>query len=316
MRAIGWLAVAGLALAGCRAVPQNTALRESVEETLFHGGVERTYRLYDPASRDPETEVPLLVALHGGGGDGRSMERLTRFGFNRIADREGFLVAYPDGLDRRWRDGRGAREGGAGADVDDVGFLAALIDHLAERFAVDRNRVFVTGMSNGAMMSHRFGAERPDRVAAIACVAGGVPRRLVTADLPRRRIAVLSIRGTKDPLVPWEGGAIGFGLGDLGTVLSGPASLYFWAGREALPRIEPLPDGDPEDGMEVFRWTFENPGGGPPAVLLEIHGGGHTWPGGWQYLPGFLIGPTLRAFDACASIWSFFSEKDTMHSLE
>ena len=133
------------------------------------GGMDRTAWVHQPAA-GTGAAPPLVVCLHGGFGQGAGMALYS--GFDRVADRFGFVVAYPDGHRRSWNDGRGNTPAGRDG-VDDVAFAAALLDQLSTRLAYDPRRVYVTGISNGAMMAQRLGCELPERIAAIAPVAGG-----------------------------------------------------------------------------------------------------------------------------------------------
>ena len=130
--------------------------------------------------------MPLVVVLHGGGGNAENIEEVT--GFSEKADEEGFIVVYPDGsgrLDRyllTWNAGfccGYALEN----NIDDVGFIRALIEYLQEKYAINRNMIYVTGISNGGMMSYRLGAELSDIVAAIAPVAGSIGGQATEEDI-------------------------------------------------------------------------------------------------------------------------------------
>jgi polyhydroxybutyrate depolymerase len=305
-----FLALAAL-LPACRSHPPNIALGTSEEGTLRHDGRDRRYLLYrSPSLVLTSGKVPLLLALHGRGGDAKSMEYLTAYGFNALADRDGFLVVYPEGERRRWNDGRKVKDvTGEEKGIDDVGFLVALIDRIIENLPVDPARVFITGMSNGGFMSHRLAVERPDRIAGAAAVGAAVPEILLLLSRPKVPVPVLMIGGTDDPLVPWEGGTVGRRAFRRGEILSGEESARFWAARNrcaAEPEVTLLPDPDPGDSMRVKRFLFRPGKGGADVALYAVEGGGHTWPGGWQYLNRFLIGKTCRDFDACDEIWEFF----------
>jgi polyhydroxybutyrate depolymerase len=277
--------------------------------TLAFGGLTRTYRLrVSPASRRP---MPLVLALHGGGGTGEHMERLTLGGFNRLADREGFAVVYPDGVERHWNDGRGTQAYRSHRDnIDDVGFLAALIGYAARSIPVDLRRVYATGISNGGLMSFRLARELADRIAAIAPVAISMSEQLLQMRTPARPISVLLIPGTQDPLVPWEGGEIGFAGGrKVGRVISVAESVRFWATHNQCPPTPAVtwePDRDPFDGTRVRRVAYGPCREGTEVVLYAVEGGGHTWPGGQQYLAERLVGRTSRDIDANEVIWGFF----------
>ena len=277
---------------------------------IAHKGLKRTYRIHIPQSFSREKPVPLVVALHGGGGTGMHMERLTLDGFNTLSDKEGFIVVYPDGIERHWNDGRTkVRYRTHREKIDDVGFLSALIDRLIEERNVDPRRVYATGMSNGAMMSFRLACEVPHKLAAVAPVGGAMPveqKQLCKHTTP---ICVLVMANTMDPCVPWGGGQIRVAFRPLGTVLSVPDSVQFWAahnGCSATPAVTTLPDSDSQDGTRVRREVYRGGRKGTEVVLYAIEGGGHTWPSGHQYLAERYIGRTCRDINACQVIWEFF----------
>jgi polyhydroxybutyrate depolymerase len=279
-------------------------------DSILFAGLERTYRIHIPPSYDKAKPLPLLIALHGGGGTGKAMEKLTLGGFNKISDREGFIVVYPDGIEKHWNDGRENVSYRAHREkVDDVGFISALIDDLAEKRNIDRNRVYVTGISNGAMMSFRLACELSQKITAIAPVAGAMPENLPSRCSPSRRIPVLMISNTDDRLVPWEGGDIRFGRKKFGRTLSVRETVKYWVHHNqclAAPVISMEPDRDPKDGTRVRQEAYGPCGEGAWVVLYAIEAGGHTWPGGHQYLPEWLIGKTSRDIDANEVIWNFF----------
>lgn len=283
-----------------------------------HDGLDRTYRLHLPATDDPGKPTALLVVLHGGGGSGEKMEHLTLGGFNRLADTEGFVVVYPDAArypvaKPNWNDGRGVEKYPAHRDgVDDVGFLSALIEHLAKTYGIDRGRVYVTGASNGAIMAFRLACESSDRITAIAPVIGSMAEPAAGQCAPSRPVSVLMISGTEDPLVPWEGGPVRFGRQRLGRVLPVHDAIRFWVRHnkcDPSPRVTRVPDIDPSDGTRVVHETYDRCGQGTEVALYRIEGGGHTWPGGYPYAPLSVIGATSRDLDGSRAIWEFFREK-------
>jgi polyhydroxybutyrate depolymerase len=269
------------------------ACRPPGSSTLQVNGVTRHFEEFVPTDTPG---MPLVIALHGRGSTGKQMERFTHL--DDIAAREQFAVVYPDGIDHRWNDGRQP------TGIDDVAFIAHLIDDMAARHAIDRSRVFVTGMSNGAMMSYRLACDLSDRIVAIAPVAGDLPTGPCK---PVRPVSVLAINGTDDPLVPYAGGVAGRG----GTVLSSPDSTEFFARADGctdtITRDEPDPA--PDDGVRSHDRRYRCPAR-LDVELVTLEGGGHTWPGGPQYLPKVLIGPTSRDFDASERIWEFFSDRE------
>lgn len=199
-----------LILAGVAAVAVslNAAPRTGVDRTIEHGGRTREYRLYVPPELDRNKPAPLVFALHGGGGDAAREE--GRSPYNEYAERDGWIVVYPTGVDNRWNDLRGY-EGFLShrEDVDDVGFIEALLGELSAEFAIDTNRVFVTGGSNGGLMSHTLAARLADRIVAIAPIVGSMARPAYEGFRPSRLVSVLMINDKGDPRILWDGGASG-----------------------------------------------------------------------------------------------------------
>jgi polyhydroxybutyrate depolymerase len=275
-------------------------------DSMVHRGVWRHYALYVPAEQDSGLLRPLVIVLHGGGGDGAKVAALT--GFSRLADTAGFIVAYPEAVNRHWNDGRNVRRFRAQREqVDDVGFMAALIERLSVDQGVDPKRVYATGISNGGMMCHRLAIELGDRLAAIAPVAAGLPEPLAEVR-PVHPVSVVAVSGTSDPLVPYQGGGVGL-LHKRGRVLSAAATADFWVrankcAKEIAP--ETLPDADPADRTRVVcsRWTEGREGS--EVVLYTVEGGGHTWPLGVRRPRSF--GRVSRDIDATRLIWDFFRE--------
>jgi polyhydroxybutyrate depolymerase len=283
--------------------------------SFMHKNLERTYIIHFPDTYVNSMKVPLVIALHGRGGEGSSMILVTKGGFSKLSDRNGFIVVYPDGIAKGWNDGRIDEEANDRAlkeNIDDVGFLSALIDRMIKDYNVDPQRVYVTGISNGAIMSYRLACELSGKIAAIAPVDGNIPFMLLHECFPSSPVSVLAINNVDDPLVPFEGGEImgHFKRVKLGKVLSVNESISFWVRYNScsdIPLIDQEPDRDPEDGTRVLRKEFTKGRRGTEVILYKIDGGGHTWPGGLQYLPAWLIGKTSRDIDACTVIWNFFS---------
>ncbi|MBM4277175.1 MAG: phospholipase [Deltaproteobacteria bacterium] len=294
------------------AIAQNSLDRE-LPRSIHVGGLERTYQLYPPSSYDSSRSLPLVILLHGGGGTGEGMEKLTMGGFNRLADREGFIVVYPDGIEKHWNDGRGLQAYRAHREnIDDVGLISALIEHFIRTLNVDPNRIYAAGISNGGQFSQRLACELSDRIAAIGVVAAQLPEHLPSSCALKKPVSVLMMPGTEDPLVAWEGGEIGFRRGrKFGRVLSVRESIDFWVEQNRCPGSPVVtygPDRDPKDGTRVRRQAYGPCGEGAEVVLYAIEGGGHTWPGGDQYLPAGIIGRTSRDIDANEVIWNFFKK--------
>ncbi|MBI4846328.1 MAG: hypothetical protein HY810_07660 [Candidatus Omnitrophica bacterium] len=285
-------------------------------DSIIFGGLKRTYLIHIPPSHDKTKSMPLLIALHGGGGTGKNMVKLTMGGFDKLSDKKGFVVAYPDGIEKHWNDGRNGKETGYRAhkeDIDDVGFISALIDTLIKKLNIHPKRVYITGMSNGAIMSYRLACELTEKIAAIAPVAGNLPQNLYPSCSPSKPISVLAINNVNDPLMPFAGGNITgpVGFKKLGKVLSTSDTIRFWVNHNNCsisPVITHEPDNNPEDGTWIQKEIYGNGKDGTEVILYAITGGGHTWPGGYPYLNEKIIGKTSRDIDANEVIWDFFEK--------
>jgi polyhydroxybutyrate depolymerase len=221
-----------------------------------------------------------------------------------VADREGFIIAYPDGIDRGWNDGRGINEG-----IDDVEFTRDMVREIDSEYVVNPKMIYATGISNGGFMSFRLACDAPDLVAGIAPVAALMSVPLEHSNTSTTPVSILLINGTEDPLVPWEGGEIGGRLGGRGEAISTQATIDYWVafdGCRTTPDVTPLPDPDPGDGTTATQSSYPDGRDRTEVTLCAVNGGGHTWPGGPQYLSKMIIGLVSRDFDASVYIWDFF----------
>jgi len=273
--------------------------------SMSHGGLERVFRVYLPAGHGGP--LPLLFVLHGGGGSAGNMEWLTENAFERIADRDGVLVAYPEGVGNSWNDGRqDLRAEAAQRGIDDVGFLRTLPTEIAASYDVDLTRVYSTGISNGGFMSFRLACDAADVFAAVAPVTANLSADVAPQCMPARPISVAILNGTEDPLVPWGGGQVRVLLQRRGEVLSTMATLERWREIDDCGAVETGQVIDNvADDETTLRRHVASCARGTELLLVEIIGGGHTWPGGVQYLPELLVGRTSRELEASDAIWEF-----------
>ena len=262
------------------------------------GSAARTSILHAPPGYDGTKALPLILSFHGFSSNGPEQALLTRM--NAAADAHGFLVAYPEGIASSWNAGKCCGTSWANA-VDDIGFVKALVEKLSADYCVDPRRIYATGMSNGGFISHRIGCELGDVFAAIAPVAGvlGVD---FSSCKPPRAIPVLQIHGTKDPLVPYDGGYPVVNVG-----LSG--ELDFPSVAATLARWRVI-DGCTEESETIYqhgdatcvRWASCQ--GGAEVALCTLEDGGHTWPGGLPIPP---LGKTSTDLNATEAMVSFFA---------
>lgn len=275
-----------------------------------HDGRTREFLLHVPA-RTPSSPAPLLIVLHGRGGTAKGLVKLTNSRFNELSDAGGFYAAYPTGLGKSWNNFGDDMTGYAHRNnIDDSGFIAALIDRLAASYPIDRDRVFAAGLSNGGFMCFRLACELSGKIRGIAAVAATNTVEQKAKCRTSRPVSVMIINGTDDPIIPYNGGEVVLLGRSRGRITSTEDTVAEWAridacrnGRETLE----LPDRDPSDGTRVTRTSIGTCGGGARVVLLRVDGGGHTWPGGAHYLSTGLVGRTSRDINACDEIWNFFS---------
>ena len=309
--ALLFAAIAMLFLPGCS---NKTALTTGLSSgSITWDGLERTYLVYVPYSYDGTQSMPLVIVLHGGGGTAQGMIDLTYKGFNNLAEEDNFVVVYPQGtsssaaIGTRWNDGRNEEY----CQADDVGFISTLIDRLEQTLDIDTDRVYATGISNGAHMCMRLTRELSDRIAAVAAVAYSMQEKYASTPVSTEPVSVLVMTGTEDPFTPWEGGETPDATGErmLGMILSAPETIDVIIADDncsSTPAVAWETDTAPLDGTRVRTETYSGCSDGTEVILYAIDGGGHTWPGGWQYLPEIVIGRTSMDIDANEVIWDFF----------
>lgn len=275
--------------------------------TISYDGQERSFLVFVPPGSG--TKLPVVVAFHGGFGNGKMLARHIRL--NAIARRKHFMVVYPEGVDKHWSDGRGTTEG-----VDDVGFVRSLVRWVRLHAQINDRRVYATGPSNGGNFTQRLACEAPDLFAAFAPVMASMPVELAQRCHPGRPVPVFMISGKDDPLVPRNGGNLTRGKelgGRGGKVISVPDAAAYWAKNNGCgkPSERLLPDSDPSDGTRVEEVRYRQCKDDAEVVLWEVDGGGHTWPGARER-PGItrIVGKTSRDIDASAEIWEFFSRHE------
>ena len=180
--------------------------------------------------------------------------------------------------------------------------MNALIDQVSGQVGIDPDRVYVTGMSNGAIMSGRIACQMSDRIAAVAQVAGTVAVDIAPTCEPGRPVPILEIHGTDDPLVPYDGGTVAAMLGGRGDVIGVDAWASFWVANDSAAE---QPETTLGTDTTIRTWKGATPAS--DVVFYRVDGAGHTWPDGMQYLPKLIIGPTTHTFDASEVIWAFLS---------
>ncbi|GAB4333898.1 MAG: PHB depolymerase family esterase [Dehalococcoidia bacterium] len=272
------------------------------DDAIPYEGRNRRFVLFVPESYDGTEAAPLVLVLHPADGDADQMIEVS--GFVDMAERYGFLLVFPEGTAPfggqlfTWNAGNCcgyAME----RQVDDVGFLRALIDHLAGRLTVDSRRIYAAGISNGGMLAYRLACEMADVLAAVAPVSGAL--NVEVCD-PAQPISLIAFHGTEDSYVPYEGGTPEVILdGNERVDRSVAESVGFFLQRNGCPA-----EADRSTAGLVHTDRYEPCVGGTSVVLVTIEGGGHAWPGGER--SGSLTDVPTRWPDATEEIWKFFAE--------
>jgi polyhydroxybutyrate depolymerase len=243
-----------------------------------------------------------------------------------IAEEEGVVLVVPNGVnsktgdtygdDQNWNDLRPDQAQGQ-TEVDDVGFLLCLLDQLVAEVPIDTDRIYVTGASNGGMMTYRMLIEAPERFAAGAAYIANLPSLSTPLSEPDQPVPIMIANGTLDPLMPYAGGVV---AKDRGEVISTRETVDWWinankADQEGLVSQE-LPDLNKEDGCRIQEYFYPAGEDGAPVMFYRMEGGGHTLPGlssegVIQRLLLRLLGPVCQDVDGVLLAWDFFSDVST-----
>jgi len=288
---------------------------------------DRAFAVHVPARWDGKSALPLIVAFHGGGGNRAAAEQVTcpdgEKGGARclaaIANAAGYVVVFPDGTGTRptrnvrtWNAGGGTggwhcvSAGACEEGVDDVAYFDALLAEVRRVVAIDPRRVFLTGLSNGGAIAHRLACERGATIAAIAPV-GGTNQFAAAGGRCDARVPILHVHGTEDPCWGYATTDATCSILKPGRKVGVAESMEGWRVRNGCAATATeiaMPDLDPGDGTRIAHRAFD--GCAAATEHLRVDGGGHTWPGGHQYLSVDTIGRVSYDLVASAEIVRFF----------
>ncbi len=267
------------------------------EQRLVHQDAKRKYIVYTPASyaSDPRQLFPVVVNYHGGGMTSREQMLYTQM--NRTAEREHFIVVYPQGVKQDWNVGFEDNKDGA----DDIGFTEAMLAKLRQDYRIDPRRVYATGLSRGGFFSLRVAAELPHLFAAVAVVGASMPQQVIDRHAKAGKIGVMHILGTADQIVAFDG--------KQGHYLSAAESYQYWVKNNGIGGAaakERSIDSDVRDETSVSHLEQSRDGVG--VALVTVKNGGHTWAGADAFNLGLPLGQTSRDIDANTVIWDFLSK--------
>jgi polyhydroxybutyrate depolymerase len=268
-------------------------LLDRTNGSLIVSGQTRTYLVHVPLSYDRSKPTPLVISMHGAAGWPAQQKYLSRW--NVLADKLGFIVAYPSGtgVPKIWHVFRGPRV------ERDVRFISEMIDSLESVYNIDSTRIYVNGYSNGGGMAFVLSCTLSDRIAAIGLVAAAQTLPWVWCT-DHRPVPMIAFHGTADPIIPYKGGRSPVAPEVFPDVRMWVAD---WAQRN---RCGSTPT-DASVTDSVSKREYTDCADDAAVVLYTIRGGGHSWPGG-KPLPAWLVGPTSREIDATSVMWAFFRE--------
>jgi polyhydroxybutyrate depolymerase len=287
-----------------------TAPADLAEGSIDVRGAARRFLLSAPAHEEGSDPLPLVLDFHGLAEGADIHAEMTQLG--PLGVEEGFVTVFPHGTGEpvRWDVGTDPTAN------DDLTYVDALLDHVGRERCIDTSRVYATGLSNGAMMASAVGCAMADRVAAIVPIAGIL---LPEPCEPARPVPVLTIHGTADPILLFNGGigtevldsALGGGGGDGTTTttappdLDGPGYPETVRGWAALDGCDPDSAEDERISDGVVRRTFDCPEDTPVEFII-VEGGGHSWPSSaFSRSIENVVGHTTFEVDASAELWAF-----------
>lgn len=314
-----------LALCACSAAWAQGGLRERLQQkreqkteqagpagdyryTIEQGGLSRSYLVHVPRGYDPARATPLLVALHGGGGNMQFQADDANYGLISKSDSAGFIAVFPNGYSpfpggklATWNAGNCCGQS-RNKQVDDVGFIRAVLSQVQGRLNVDPGRIYATGMSNGGMLAQRLACEMAETFKAIAAVAGTDNTRSCT---PARPISVLAIHAQDDDHVLFDGGAGPGAFRDESKVTpftAVPETMSRWVRRD---RCSAAPPTRVLDRPGAYCERYSGCADGVQLQLCVTETGGHSWPGAGKVRGG--KAPASQALSANDVMWDFFS---------
>ncbi len=279
---------------------------KSVRYSILCNGFEREFVVHFPYDYNVNEKYPLVLCFHGKGGSARHTEKKT--GFSNIADRENFIVVYPDGINKAWY-----LTGITNNQPDDINFAVKLVEHLSDEFSIDKTRIYAAGHSNGGFLSIYLAIKHSDIFAAIGSVAGGMTKTHAREFNPETPISVMLIHGKNDTTVPFDGGSLFLKVkgrsGRRFKIISVLEQADLWVKHNKCvkePVVEQLPNNVRLDGTTVIITTWSEGQDDTDVVLYTINGGKHGWPtkniDSSSLLPG-----TCREIETAEEIWKFFA---------
>lgn len=272
----------------------------SQAKSFNHENEKRRYMIYLPQAYHSKTDknFPVVFNFHGGGMT--MTEHMFYTGMNETAEKNEFIVVYPQGIKEDWNVGFGMSYT---KGTNDVGFIDFLLTNLMEEYRIDKQRVYATGLSRGGFFTHRLAAELPERFSAIASIGAPLPDSVAVFHKHKIPVSVMTIHGTADSIVKYKGKENAY--------FSAEETYQYWNNHnevENFAEITEIIDYLKNDNTSVhIKTKVQN---GISGTLVSIKNGGHTWPGRNAFNIGFPLGITTQEIDVNELVWKFFSNQN------
>jgi len=273
------------------------AFSQSIDGTLMHDGIERSYIIYLPGNYTGDEAVPLVFNFHGY--TSNAGEQQVYGDFRALSEENGFIIVHPQGTEFQGSTHWNVGDWTGGSTVDDIGFTDALLDDLIANYNIDEDRVYSTGMSNGGFFSYLLACQLSDRFAAVASVTGSMTPSTTANCNATHPTPIMEIHGTADTTVPYDGNAFMDPIEDV---------MAFWVdfnGLDTEPSVEMLEEVSTLDGSSVEHYVYTNAENTLTNEHFKVIGGAHTWPSASFFFPG-----TNYDINASVEIWKFFDRYD------
>ena len=252
------------------------------ERTLTVDGQERTYLLHIPPGLDKGHPVSVVLIFHDLEGSAEDASLITHF--DDIADKNSFIVGYPNGLGASWNAG-GCCRYAVEKNIDEIAFVRQILSDLGTIASLDPKRVYATGFSNGGMLAYRLACEMSDTFAAIASVSGDL---FYSSCQPQQSVSVIQVHGLADTIVPYNGGKGTY----MPNVIFPPAEqgITTWVQLDGCPSSSKVES----EGTIFTHYIYAPCKAGTAVELYTFNSGGHEW-------------PSKYVWDASQAIWDFLA---------
>jgi len=269
--------------------------------SFLFGQQKRKYILYLPKGYRATKTYPLVYNFHGGGMT--AAEQMFYSGMNLTADKHGFIVVYPSGINADWNVGF---EMSYKNGTNDVGFIQALTDTLKKKYSINSKAIFATGLSRGGFFCHRLASEMPKIFVAVASIGGPLPDSVKFYNQSAVKVSIMQVSGTEDKIVAYNGKS--------GAYSSAISTFDYWVAHNKLvthTKKNKSRNSDKKDGTSVSIKEAKNDSSA--VILVTITNGGHTWPGRDPFNIGYPLGKTTNDLDINEYMWDFFKKSFERH---